>query len=111
MKVSSLESSAGCSVGGRKVVINVGGSIFHTFAETFSRCPTSLLATMFADQNKALLQDVPFFDRSAVAFAAILEWFRTGFLVLPSNVAPDMMLTELDFWQIPISVSVFDEDD
>jgi hypothetical protein len=94
-------------VGVRKVCVNVGGQEFTTYAETFMRCPGSLLGTMYADANKNLLQeDTPFFDRNPKAFGAIIEWYRVGMLVMPSTLLTvDAMLVELDFWQIPLQRS------
>ncbi len=46
--------------------------------------------------------DVPFLDRNPVAFAALLEWYRTGLLVRPVSVSMQQMMLEVDFFQIPI---------
>lgn len=97
----------------RKVSLNVGGTLFTTYAETLARFPSTLLGTMFAassesgglsrrDDGHLRCDEVAFFDRNPAAFAAILEWYRVGVLVRPSTVTVDQMVLELDFFQIPV---------
>jgi hypothetical protein len=97
----------------RKVSLNVGGTVFCTYAETLARFPSTLLGTMFAcsgesegmtrrDDGKLRCDEMAFFDRNPVVFAAILEWYRVGLLVRPAAVTVDQMVLELDFFQVPI---------
>jgi len=90
-----------------RVVLNVGGKRFETYAQTLARFPDSLMGVMFAERNKNLRKPDKngeyFFDRSYEAFEVILNYFRTGSLIIPSHIPRRMMKQELDFWQIPTS--------
>ncbi len=97
----------------RKVSLNVGGTVFCTYAETLSRFPSTLLGTMFAsspegpgttrrDDGMLRCDEVVFFDRNPVAFAAILEWYRVGLLVRPATLDANQWELELDFFGIEV---------
>lgn len=94
-----------------RVCINVGGRKFETFLQTLLKYPSTLLGIMFKERNSVLLSAIEvgedteyFFDRNFVAFGAILDWYRTSCLVVPPDIPLRVMLIELDFWQIPLSV-------
>ncbi|CAG8637351.1 7412_t:CDS:2, partial [Ambispora gerdemannii] len=67
---------------GERIVLNVGGIKYETYRSTLTAYPDSLLGTMFAERNKALLHQTNnneyFIDRNGHAFYYILEFYRTG---------------------------------
>jgi len=93
-------------LGDWRVILNVGGRRFETYARTFAKYPTTLLATIFLEErNLPLLtpdeKGEYFFDRNGDAFAAILDFYRTGILVPPPTVSRKVLKKEIDFFQLP----------
>jgi hypothetical protein len=91
-----------------RIVLNVGGVRYETYKSTLLKYPNTLLATMFSDRNRELLvkddNGEYFIDRNGKAFEAILDWYRTGQLLVPPSCTPEMIQRELDYFQIPIEV-------
>jgi len=91
-----------------RVILNVGGRRFETYTQTLTRFPDSLVGVMFAERNKNLRKPDKngeyFFDRSYEAFEVILNYFRTGDLIIPPHIPRRVIRQELDFWQIPSNV-------
>eukprot|EP01102_Stenamoeba_stenopodia_P011832 TRINITY_DN365_c0_g5_i1.p1 TRINITY_DN365_c0_g5~~TRINITY_DN365_c0_g5_i1.p1 ORF type:complete len:342 (-),score=72.04 TRINITY_DN365_c0_g5_i1:77-1033(-) len=92
-------------LGDWRVILNVGGRRFETYARTFAKYPTTLLATIFLERNLPLLKPDEkgeyFFDRNGDAFAAILDFYRTGILVPPPSIPMKILKKEIDFFQLP----------
>ena len=91
-----------------RIIINVGGKRFETFVQTILKFPSTLLGIMFRERNSVLREKDKreteyFFDRNSSAFGAILDWYRTGVLVVPQELPISLMMIELDFWQIPLT--------
>ncbi|KAI8799590.1 hypothetical protein BJ742DRAFT_845298 [Cladochytrium replicatum] len=101
-----------------RVRLNVGGTIYETYVATLRRDPDSLLGTMFADRNSVMLkpdhneseaapaeQREYFFDRNGRTFEVVLDYCRTGKLIVPPGMSLESVREELDFWQIGWPVS------
>lgn len=88
-----------------RVILNVGGRRFETYASTFAKHPTTLLATIFLERNRCMLKPDDrgeyFFDRNGDAFGAILDWYRSGVLDIPPNISRRVLKKELDFFGVP----------
>lgn len=87
-----------------KLVLNVGGRVFHTLRSTLAMYPDTMLGAMFSSRNEGMVPRTHeyFFDRNGDLFASILDFYRTGELVRPVGVAEEAWLTELDYWNIPL---------
>lgn len=69
------------------VVLNVGGTIFETRASTLSRRP-SMLSAMFGECISMAKPDARghyFFDRDGKHFRVLLNFLRTGRVVMPES--------------------------
>ena len=74
------------------VNLSVGGHHFTTSVQTLTRDSNSLLAAMFSGK---------FFDRDGTHFRFILNYFRSGELVLPEGATYHKELeAEARFYQI-----------
>ncbi|CAG8578971.1 2065_t:CDS:2 [Funneliformis mosseae] len=109
----------------RTIILNVGGIKYETYASTLTSYPDTLLGTMFQDKNRALLHpqagNTYFFDRNGYAFRYIMEFYRTGKLLLSERdkdkvtfVTLDEIEKEIDYFHIPVTeeedVVEFDDD-
>ena len=113
------------------VTLNVGGRRFQTRISTLQRYPNTLLGAMFSPHNRDMVQpnvdNEFFFDRNALVFPQILEFYRTGSLDLTmtrlsamdsgeddvslafskNSVMPTDLVAlreEMDFFQIPETI-------
>ncbi|GBB92240.1 hypothetical protein RclHR1_01990012 [Rhizophagus clarus] len=103
-----------------RIILNVGGIKYETYRSTLTAYPETLLGTMFQERNHALLHPTNdneyFIDRNGKAFHYILEFYRTGEIIWPSQEDEDTkttnfccytfvtrkeLLKELDYFQIP----------
>lgn len=89
------------------VTLNVGGQKFVTSKSTlFIREPGCMLARMFANENCSLLPSVTdsegayLIDRSPKYFEPILNYLRTGSLIIDPNVNPEGVLEEAKYFGI-----------
>ena len=85
-----------------KIILNVGGVRYQTFRATLKGVPGSRLNDLaengkFFDEQRQEF----FFDRSAVLFEYILNYYRTGELHFGEHICPSQVRKELEFWQIP----------
>lgn len=68
------------------VELNVGGEIYATTVETLTRCPNSMLESMFAQRNAAMLardqRGRCFIDRDGKLFRYVLNFLRDGRLTV-----------------------------
>ncbi|CAI2174152.1 8409_t:CDS:2 [Funneliformis geosporum] len=96
----------------RTIILNVGGIKYETYASTLTSHPDTLLGTMFQDKNRALLhpqaENTYFFDRNGYAFRYIMEFYRTGKLLLSERdkdkvtfVTLDEIKKEIKYFRIP----------
>ena len=90
-----------------RIVLNVGGRRFETYASTLRMYPTTLLGTMFSQRNRHLRHPDPsgeyFFDRDPTCFETILNFYRTGKYLPPSNANEALMRCEFEYFQVPFS--------
>ena len=85
----------------KKVRINIRGTLYETFESTLSKYPNTLLGSdkrnPYYDQGG--LQYC--FNRNKEAFDAILYYYQSsGKLIRPSDVAEEIFLQELEFFEI-----------
>ena len=89
-----------------RIVINVGGRRFQTTVETLLKVPDTVLSEL-ARSHLTLSRDQQvyeyFFDRSAIMFEDIIDYYRTGSLHFPQDACPDKVKQEMDFWKLPRS--------
>jgi len=94
--------------GQKWIRLNVGGKQFLTTQSTLtSKEPDSMLARMFADSNGVLVwqnatddQGAYLIDRSPTYFEPILNYLRSGELVIDKDVNPLGVLVEAKFYGI-----------
>ena len=88
----------------QKVVLNIGGQRFHTYFGTLTAIPHTRLCWLvqkhpfspeYDDTN-----DEYFFDRNAVIFNEVLNYYRTGQLHCPTHICASQFAEELAFWGI-----------
>eukprot|EP00727_Mastigamoeba_balamuthi_P005839 m51a1_g1875 hypothetical protein (256) ;mRNA; r:675944-676979 len=88
-----------------RVVLNVGGKRYEVYVSTLLKYPSSLLGAMFHPRNAHLRRPDAsgeyFFDRCGDTFAAVVNFYRTGRLLLGPNTSPEALEAEMDFWQLP----------
>ncbi|KAH7707989.1 BTB/POZ domain-containing protein KCTD17 [Aphelenchoides avenae] len=85
--------------------INVGGKVFQTSKQTISREPGSFLARLAGEDQEIPSQKdesgAILIDRDPEYFQVILNFLRTGRLVLPANILVEQLMEEADFYGIP----------
>jgi len=93
----------------RIVDLNVGGVLYTTSVETLTKDEGSLLFLMFSGDPGNLLQDSKgrvFIDRDGVLFRYILDYLRSGQLLLPDNFQEFSRLkTEAEYFKLKAAVS------
>ncbi|RGB29236.1 BTB/POZ protein [Rhizophagus diaphanus] len=110
----------------RTIILNVGGIKYETYASTLTEYPDTLLGTIFQDKNRAMLHpqtgNIYFFDRNGYAFRYIMEFYRTGKLLLSERdkdkvtfVTLDEIEKEIEYFRIPVTEGddndEYDDDD
>lgn len=95
----------------RQLLLNVGGQRFETTMQTVIQYPQALLARTFAAENEAVLrkdaQGYVFFDRSAKLFEHVLNFYRSGSVVVFNNPTKNAALREeFLFWNIDVDAIV-----
>ena len=84
------------------IIINVGGVRHEVLRDTLQRIPDTLLSSTDNVQNHYRFSAKEyFFDRHPQVFSAILNYYRTGELHLPSDVCNVLIKNELEYWEIP----------
>ena len=87
----------------RRIVFNVSGTTFETWEETVRRFPDTILG----DPNKlcqhfSIESNSYFFDRSRIAFEAILFFYQSpGKLIKPPELSVAEFENECNYFQIP----------
>ena len=85
------------------IKLNVGGQYFTTSLETLKKDPESVLHAMFSTRfdTKATKDGSYFIDRDGTHFRYILNYLRTGHLLLPEDKSVlKELLEEAEFYQI-----------
>lgn len=86
---------------GKRVILNVGGKRFETLVETLRKYPNTMLGAMFhsrmaqADEHGEF-----FFDRDPKIFPVVLNFYRHGKILVPTNLSQEMVKEELEFFGI-----------
>jgi len=83
--------------------LNVGGQLFSTSLETMKKDPGSMLHAMFSGRfdTKPAEDGSYFIDRDGTHFRYILNYLRTGQLVVPEDkIVRKELLTEAEFYQV-----------
>ncbi|CAG8542463.1 9936_t:CDS:2 [Rhizophagus irregularis] len=104
----------------RTIILNVGGIKYETYASTLTEYPDTLLGTIFQDKNRAMLHpqtgNIYFFDRNGYAFRYIMEFYRTGKLLLSERdkdkvtfVTLDEIEKEIEYFRIPVTEAKVDQ--
>ena len=87
----------------RRIIFNVSGTTFETWDDTVQRFP----GTRLADPNKlwqhlCLETNNYFFDRSRIAFEAILYFYQSsGKLIKPREISVEEFERECNYFEIP----------
>eukprot|EP01114_Cavostelium_apophysatum_P007431 TRINITY_DN1952_c0_g1_i1.p1 TRINITY_DN1952_c0_g1~~TRINITY_DN1952_c0_g1_i1.p1 ORF type:complete len:286 (-),score=57.69 TRINITY_DN1952_c0_g1_i1:120-905(-) len=94
-----------------RVILNVGGQRFEVSQKTLTKYPDTHLGNLFLPSNKHLRKldkrGEYFIDRNPRFFEVILDYYRTGKLVVPSDAPIDLLKEELRFYKLKLE----DEDD
>ena len=83
--------------------LNIGGQFFTTSLETMKKDPGSMLHAMFSGRfdTKPAEDGSYFIDRDGTHFRYILNYLRSGQLVVPEDkIVRRELLTEAEFYQI-----------
>ncbi|CAI2176721.1 15786_t:CDS:2, partial [Funneliformis geosporum] len=87
----------------KKLILNVGGVKYETFRSTLIAHPSTLLGTMFQDEETIDNKNEFFFDRDGKVFRYILQYYRNNKIYWPDSsreVSREELLDELEFFQI-----------
>ncbi|KAI0983861.1 hypothetical protein GJ496_006096 [Pomphorhynchus laevis] len=100
-----LNSSNSISEESKIIRINVSGSIFEAYVETFEAHPNTLLG----NEDKRNLHFISsrneiFFDRCRRSFIEILSYYQNGEIRRPDSVCLKKFVEELRFYQLDNSV-------
>ncbi|RIA85145.1 BTB/POZ protein [Glomus cerebriforme] len=94
------------------VILNVGGVKYETYRSTLTAYPDTFLGTMFLERNQPLLKrgNEYFFDRCGKIFRYIMQYYRTGKVIIPNEdgITRKEFLIEMDYFQIPRAGSTID---
>ena len=86
------------------IKLNVGGHVFNTTRTTLMSEPNSMLGRMFDEDNEKLLnpcqiQDGAFLiDRPPKYFEPILNYLRSGKMIIDQNINPEGVLEEARYF-------------
>eukprot|EP01132_Coremiostelium_polycephalum_P007441 gene7441-9145_t len=86
------------------VILNVGGVKYEVRPSTLAQYPNTLLGTIFSPSNKHLRKPDRkgeyFFDRNGRIFEIILNFYRTGKLVVPPEMPQELVREELKYFKL-----------
>ncbi|EFA79370.1 hypothetical protein PPL_07788 [Heterostelium album PN500] len=101
---SSLEYIDAASADDEPVILNVGGVKYEVRPSTLTRYPQTLLGNLFLRENKHLRRPDKkgeyFFDRNGRVFEVILNFYRTGKLVIPTEIPQELIQEELKYFKL-----------
>lgn len=107
-QVQNLNTVKSISQSDSRIIFNIGGKRYETYKSTILQYPNTFLATMFGTRNQDLTRPDHngeyFFDRDSEAFSVILNWYRTGKLIIDPKIPLELLRQELDFFQIPVNL-------
>jgi hypothetical protein len=91
-----------------RIKLNVGGSYHEITKPNILKYPNTLLARFINDKNNSISKKDEdgryFFDRNPLLFPFILDFYRTGNVVLPTIVKEEDFVNELSFWGIDVKL-------
>ncbi|KAN0022786.1 hypothetical protein ACTFIU_005523 [Dictyostelium citrinum] len=86
------------------IILNVGGVKYEVMPSTLAQYPETLLGNIFHPNNRHLRKPDKkgeyFFDRNGASFDVILNYYRTGKIVIPPNVSEEIIREELRYFKI-----------
>ncbi|EGC39301.1 hypothetical protein DICPUDRAFT_147946 [Dictyostelium purpureum] len=86
------------------VILNIGGVKYEVMPSTLAQYPDTLLGNIFNPNNKHLRKTDKkgeyFFDRNGRLFEFILNYYRTGKLVIPPDFPKEIILDEIRYFKI-----------
>jgi hypothetical protein len=88
---------------GKPIKLDVGGTVFKTSLETLTKESDSMLASMFSGRFGMKAQDDGsfFIDRDPTHFRYILNFLRTGKIIVPDDaVVREELLLEANFYNV-----------
>ncbi|XP_022690838.1 BTB/POZ domain-containing protein kctd15-like isoform X4 [Varroa jacobsoni] len=104
-KISGIPCVAAASRYTAPVHIDVGGTIYTSSLETLTKYPESRLGKLFNGSIPIVLDSLKqhyFIDRDGKMFRHVLNFLRTGILVLPTDFAElALLVEEARFYDIP----------
>ncbi|XP_063283815.1 potassium voltage-gated channel subfamily C member 3-like [Pelobates fuscus] len=89
----------------RRVVINVGGVRFETYASTLQTFPGTKLSnlaesTAYSTNDYDPQRNEFFFDRNPVVFGYVLDFYRNKHLHCSGDMCRSVLMEELNFWEV-----------
>ena len=81
--------------------INVSGTLFEFDGKMLEKFSHHTLTDLFPSGEFVGNEEEVFVGRSAETFAAILGYYQTGELHMPTTVCPQAFRQELEFWKVP----------
>ncbi len=95
------------------VIFNVGGTKFEISRDLIQKYPNSKLSTLYRNTS---LKNEMFLDHNPLAFSVILDYLRYNKLLVPKNVAKEVIELQLEEFGIPYDKiietdGIMDEDD
>ncbi|KAK5577828.1 hypothetical protein RB653_002776 [Dictyostelium firmibasis] len=86
------------------IILNVGGVKYEVMPSTLAQYPETLLGHIFHPNNRHLRKPDKkgefFFDRNGASFDVILNYYRTGKIVIPPNASEEIIREELKYFKI-----------
>ncbi|KAK3581332.1 hypothetical protein CHS0354_016175 [Potamilus streckersoni] len=83
-----------------RVCLRIGGVEFDIQKSLLERYPDGYLYDLCQGSSSSDTKDKIIVDRPAQSFAAILAYYQTGELHMPSGICPGAFKKELEFWKI-----------
>lgn len=94
-----------------RIKLNIGGRIHITTLSTINKYPNTLLGKLTSKENSKIAKKDEdgsyFFDRNPDLFCYVLDFYRTGNIIYPTNVSKQDFLNELKFWGIDVKNEEF----
>jgi len=81
---------------GNNVIFNVGGTKFEISEDLVKKYPNSKLSSLFSSAKNET-----FIDHNPLAFSVILDYLRYDRLLVPENVAKEVIELQLREFRIP----------
>ncbi|XP_059164000.1 potassium voltage-gated channel subfamily A member 1-like [Physella acuta] len=82
------------------IKLNIGGAKFEISHVTFSKFETQIQSRSVLRADKQTGCSEYFIERHAQSFGAILDFYQTGELHLPTDVCPSIFKRELEAWEV-----------